>query len=220
MISQHAAGNQTLDTAMMKRCLALAMQAAEHGEYPYAAIICRRGEVICETTTSVRHDRDATQHAELRAIRKAYRSLKRIGLEDCTIYSSAEPCALCSYAIRESRIRRVVYGIPAPLTGGLSRWNILADRELSDRLPDVFAPPPEILAGFMCEQIEAAIHPRAQNVRSAIATRNEGTAANRTENARPRQDHVTVTLGALRLFRAEIRMIKGCELCILAAELI
>ncbi len=157
MISQHAAGNQTLDTAMMKRCLALAMQAAEHGEYPYAAIICRRGDVICETTTSVRHDRDATQHAELRAIRKAYRSLKRIGLEDCTIYSSAEPCALCSYAIRESRIRRVVYGIPAPLTGGLSRWNILADRELSDRLPEVFAPPPEILAGFMCEQIEAAI---------------------------------------------------------------
>jgi tRNA(adenine34) deaminase len=62
--------------------------------------------------------------------------------------------------MRESRIGRVVFGIPAPLTGGMSRWNILADNELSDRLPEVFAPPPEIVAGFMSKQIEAAIASR------------------------------------------------------------
>ena len=51
--------------------------------------------------------------------------------------------------MRETRVGRVVFGIPAPLTGGLSRWNILADAELSKTLPKVFAPPPEIVAGFM-----------------------------------------------------------------------
>ena len=151
---------KAVDNAMMERCLALAMQAADRGEYPYAAIICRAERIICETMTTVRQDRDATEHAELRAIKTAYRSLNRVGLEDCTIYSNAEPCALCSYAIRESRIGRVVYGIPTPLTGGMSRWNILADKELSERLPEVFAPPPEIVAGFMSEQIEAAIADR------------------------------------------------------------
>ena len=59
--------------------------------------------------------------------------------------------------MRESRIGRVVFGVPAPLTGGVSRWNILGDTELSDKLPEVFAPPPEIVPGFMREQIEAAL---------------------------------------------------------------
>lgn len=141
----------------MDRCLAVAMQAADRGEYPYAAVICRLGQIVCEATSSVRQDHDATHHAELLAITRAYRRLDRVSLEDCTIYSNAEPCALCSYAIRESRIGRVVYGIPAPLTGGMTRWNILADNELSDRLPEVFVPPPQIAAGFMREQIESTI---------------------------------------------------------------
>lgn len=149
-----------IDGAMMKRCIALATHAADRGEYPYAAVVCRAGQVVCESINSVRRDHDATHHAELLAITKAYRRLNRISLEDCTIYSNAEPCALCSYAIRESRIGRVVYGIPAPLTGGMTRWNILTDKELSDRLPEVFAPPPEIVACFMREQAEAAIATR------------------------------------------------------------
>lgn len=150
----------TVDRAMMERCLALAMQAADAGEYPYAAVISRAGQVVCESINSVKHDRDVTHHAELLAISKAFRTLGRVSLEDCTIYANAEPCAYCCYAMRESRIGRVVYGVPAPLTGGISRWNILGDTGLSDRLPEVFAPPPDIVSGFMSEQIEAAIAAR------------------------------------------------------------
>ena len=146
-----------LDRAMMERCIALAMRAVDVGEYPYAAVICRDGEVVCETINSVRQDRDVTHHAEVVALSQALRRLNRVSLEDCTIYANAEPCALCSYAMRETRIGRVVFGIPAPLTGGLSRWNILADVELSNTVPEVFAPPPEIVPGFMQERIEAAI---------------------------------------------------------------
>lgn len=156
----------------MQRCLALAMQAADRGEYPYAAIICRAGRIVCESISSVRQDHDVTHHAELLAITKAYRRLNRVSLEDCTIYANAEPCALCSYAIRESRIGRVVYSIPAPLTGGMSRWNILADNKLSDSLPEVFAPPPEIAAGFMREQVETAIASRYPMAWRFIRARN------------------------------------------------
>ncbi len=150
-----------VDSRMMQRCLALAMEAADRGEQPYAAVIARDGQFVCESITSVRYDRDVTRHAELVAISTAFRQLNRISLEDCTIYSNAEPCALCSYAMRETRIGRVVYSIPAPLTGGVSRWRILADDELSDRLPEVFAPPPEIVPGCMREEAESALARRA-----------------------------------------------------------
>lgn len=156
----------------MERCLALAMKAADRGEYPYAAVICRADNIVCESISSVRKDNDTTHHAELLAIKEACGRLNRTSLEDCTIYSNVEPCALCSYAMRESRIGRVVYGVPAPLTGGMSRWNILADKELSERLPEVFAPPPEIVAGFMREQIEAAIASRYPIAWEFIRARN------------------------------------------------
>jgi tRNA(adenine34) deaminase len=146
-----------VDRVMMERCIALAVRAADLGEYPYAAVISRNGVSVCEAISLVKHDHDVTHHAEATAISNALRRLKRVSLEDCTIYSNVEPCALCCYAIRESRMGRVVYGIPAPLTGGVTRWNILGDTLISDKLPEVFAPPPEIVAGFMREQIEAAI---------------------------------------------------------------
>ncbi len=63
------------------------------------------------------------------------------------------PCA--------KHIGRVVFGVPAPLTGGVTRWNILADTKLSDTVPEAFAPPPKIVPGFMREQIESAIAGRA-----------------------------------------------------------
>jgi tRNA(adenine34) deaminase len=97
-----------VDVTMMQRCLALAMEAADRGEQPYAAVVCRHGEIVCEAVNSVRYDRDVTRHAELVALSAAFRRLNRTSLDDCTIYSNAEPCALCCYAMRESRIGRVV----------------------------------------------------------------------------------------------------------------
>jgi tRNA(adenine34) deaminase len=106
------------------------------------------------------------------AMSEALRRLERVSLEDCTIYANAEPCALCCYAMRETRIGRVVFGLPAPLTGGVTRWNILGDTVLSDKLPEVFAPPPQIVPGFMRQQIEAAIARRAPLAWEVIRARN------------------------------------------------
>jgi len=65
----------------------------------------------------------------------------------------------------------VVYGMQAPLMGGVTRWNILADTKLSETLPEVFAPPPEIVPGFMREEAEAALARRSPLVWEFIRSR-------------------------------------------------
>jgi tRNA(adenine34) deaminase len=145
------------DQAMMRRAIALSITSGQRGEYPYAAVITRNGTFVCESINRVTADHDVTRHAEVAAISEAQKVLATTSLDDCTIYVNAEPCAMCCYGIRESRIGRVFYGLRSPLMGGHSRWNILADPVLSDRMPEVFAPPPEIVAGFLIGECEDAL---------------------------------------------------------------
>jgi len=148
---------QATDEHMMRHCFALAAKSAEKGEYPYGAVIVRNGIIVAETTNRVAYDRDVTRHAEMVAICVAQEALGSTDLADCTIYSNMEPCAFCSYAIRESRIAKVVYSMRSPIMGGASRWNILGDRRLSDAMPEVFAPPPVLLAEFLPEEGHATL---------------------------------------------------------------
>jgi tRNA(adenine34) deaminase len=146
-----------LDREMMARAIALSRASGEAGEYPYGAVICRDGRVVAESINRVTAAGDVTRHAEVVAISEAQKFLGTVDLADCTIYVNAEPCAFCSYAIRESRIGRVVYALSSPHMGGLSKWPVLDDRDLSDAVPEVFAPPPEIVSGLMAAEAEEAI---------------------------------------------------------------
>ena len=145
------------DLEMMQRCIAVAEASAGAGEYPFAAVIASNGTFLCESANRVKRDHDVNGHAEIVAIAKA-QAIRGSNLADCTIYSTVEPCALCSYAIREARIGRVVYGLRSPLKGGHSRWNILSDTNLSTVLPEVFLPAPEIVPGFLQDEVEAVFH--------------------------------------------------------------
>lgn len=149
--------SETFDREIMQRCIALSRLAGEAGEYPYGAVLCRAGKVITESINRVTHDCDITRHAEVVVISAAQKMLSTTSLDDCTLYANAEPCAFCCYAIRESRIRRVVYGMRSPHMGGVSKWNVLADEDLSQAMPEVFAPPPEIVADFMGREAEEAL---------------------------------------------------------------
>ena len=148
---------EELDQLMMTHCISIAKASGKAGEYPYGAVICRDGVIVAESINRVTHDRDVTHHAEVVAISRAEESLGTISLDDCEIYVNAEPCAFCSYAIRESRIRRVVYGLSSPHMGGVSKWNILGDVDLSRSMPEVFAPPPEVVAGYMAKEAEQGL---------------------------------------------------------------
>jgi len=147
----------TIDRLIMTRCIDLAKRSGKSGEYPYASVIARDGEVVAESTNRVHQEHDVTRHAEIVAMSLAQKALATMSLDECEIYINAEPCALCSYAIRESRIRRVVYGLSSPHMGGATKWNILGDTDLSRSMPEVYAPPPEIVAGFMEAEVEQAL---------------------------------------------------------------
>jgi tRNA(adenine34) deaminase len=152
--------SEASDMAMMRRCVALAQSAGSRGEYPFAAVIGRRGAFICESLNMVRIEGDVTRHAEMVASSSAQRKLRSTSLDECTIYSTIEPCAMCSYAIRESRIGRVIFSLRSPVMGGNSRWNILTDGGLSSILPEVFAPPPDVLSAYLHLEVQKVFQKR------------------------------------------------------------
>jgi tRNA(adenine34) deaminase len=137
-----------IDARMMRRCIELSAAAASRGELPFACVVCRDGEVVAEATNRVAQDGDVTQHAEILAISGAQRALGRSDLSDCTIYSNVEPCPMCAFPIRETKMRRVVYAISSPMMGGLSKWNVLGDNEISNAMPEIFGEVPEVAAGL------------------------------------------------------------------------
>jgi tRNA(adenine34) deaminase len=138
-----------IDLKMMRRCVALSAEAVRARELPFACVICRDGEIVVEATNRVVRDGDVTRHAEVLAISEAQRILGRSDLSDCTIYSNVEPCPMCAFPIRETRIGRVVYAISSPMMGGFSKWGVLSDREIADVMPQVFGKAPDISGGLM-----------------------------------------------------------------------
>lgn len=137
-----------LDAAMMDRCIRLSATAGAKGEFPFAALICEGDRVVAESTNLVATCADVTRHAEIVAIAEAQKILGRQDLSACTLYSNVEPCVMCSFPIRETRIGRVVFAISSPLMGGFSRWNVLRDSQISDVMPEAFGAIPEIIAGL------------------------------------------------------------------------
>jgi tRNA(adenine34) deaminase len=142
------------DRMMMARCIALSRKAVRQGEYPFACVIAEDGHVVVAATNRVRRDGDVTRHAELLAVSKAQRKLGRTKLTRCTLYTTVEPCPMCSFPIREAGIGRVVYAIRSPLMGGYSRWNILGDAGLSAHMPELFGDAPKVVAGLLRKEAE------------------------------------------------------------------
>jgi tRNA(adenine34) deaminase len=146
---------RVVDIEMMKRCIELSKLASAQGELPFACLIYRHGHILVQATNRVFRDADTTRHAELVALSETQRLLDTMQLTNCTMYTNVEPCPMCSFAIREIRIERVVYSIKSPLMGGHSRWNVLGDDRICNVVPEVFGEVPEIVAGVLVEEAES-----------------------------------------------------------------
>jgi tRNA(adenine34) deaminase len=140
---------------MMARCIELSRDSIAAGELPFGCVICHDEEVVSEATNRVVRDGDVTRHAEMVAMSEAQRVLGTKRLSRCTLYTNVEPCAMCCYCIRETRMRKVVYAIRSPIMGGHSRWKVLQDKEISGVIPEVFGRVPEIAGAVMREEAEA-----------------------------------------------------------------
>ncbi|WP_411883400.1 tRNA adenosine(34) deaminase TadA [Polaromonas sp. YR568] len=105
------------DEVFMRQALAEARKAAAAGEVPVGAVVVRHGEVIATGRNAPVDGHDPTAHAEIVALRAAAQALGNYRLDDCELFVTLEPCAMCSGAMLHARLRRVVFGAADPKTG-------------------------------------------------------------------------------------------------------
>ena len=105
----------------MELAIKEAKKAAQRNEVPVGAIIKEAsGQVIAIESNKTIGLCDPTAHAEINAIRQACRARKDLYLPDCTMYVTLEPCTMCLSAIVNSRLKKIIYGLPSPKYGALS----------------------------------------------------------------------------------------------------
>ena len=115
----------------MQQCLELAKIALAEGNPPVGALIVFEGEVIGKGIEAGKSTGDITNHAEILAVRNAIENGHADQLHLATMYTTHEPCIMCSYVLRHHHIPKIVYGISVPYMGGAtSKYNLLATREI------------------------------------------------------------------------------------------
>ena len=109
------------DNYYMKIAIDLAKEAYDLDEVPVGSVIVLDGEIIASSYNRKELDGIATYHAEVLAINEACKKLGTWHLDNCIMYTTMEPCLMCTGAIIQSRISRVVYGTDNPSFGYLSK---------------------------------------------------------------------------------------------------
>ncbi len=116
----------TTDEKYMKEAIKEAKKAYALGEVPIGAVIVHDGKIIGRGYNRRNTDKSTLSHAEITAVKKASKKIGDWRLEGCTIYVTLEPCQMCSGALIQARIDRVVIGAMNPKAGcGGSLLNIL-----------------------------------------------------------------------------------------------
>lgn len=105
------------DLDHLREAIAEAQAAEAAGEVPVGAVVVHAGKIIGRGQNRVLRDSDPTAHAEVVALREAGRHLGNYRIEDCTLYATLEPCAMCAGAILHARIARLVYAALDPKAG-------------------------------------------------------------------------------------------------------
>jgi tRNA(adenine34) deaminase len=145
-----ASGARFVDEQYIRNALDLAREAARRNEVPIGAVIVRDATIIAAAANRTVRDQDPTAHAEVLAIREAASKLDRWRLDDCTLYVTLEPCAMCAGALVLARINRVVFGAwddKAGMAGSVG--DLLRHPRLNHR--------PEVRAGVLAEECGALL---------------------------------------------------------------
>ena len=107
------------DEYYIEKTIELAKKAAKYGDFPVGALIVKDNKIIAKAYNKKEKNNNAINHAELLAISKACKKLKTWHLENCTLYTSMEPCIMCLGAITQSRIKKIVYSTHNPSFGSI-----------------------------------------------------------------------------------------------------
>jgi tRNA(adenine34) deaminase len=138
------------DRLRMTMALGLAQAAAEAGEVPVGAVIFQRGKLLAKGTNQRESLQDPTAHAEIIAITAAAAAVGNWRLDDCELYVTLEPCAMCAGAIILARSPRVIFGAADPKAGAAgSVLSVLNCPPLNHH--------PEVRRGVLAEECGAVL---------------------------------------------------------------
>jgi tRNA(Arg) A34 adenosine deaminase TadA len=106
-------GSNNIHEAFIRQAIELSLSAVEHGNHPFGAcLVSEDGQVLLTAENTVRvPNTDVTRHAELNLISMATQKFSQDILKKCTLYTSCEPCLMCTGAFRWSGIRQLVYAL-------------------------------------------------------------------------------------------------------------
>ena len=133
------------DEHYLRAAIAEAYSAEANGEVPVGAVVVYENKIIGRGQNRVLRDSDPTAHAEIVALREAGLALKNYRLEDCTLYATLEPCAMCAGAILHARIARLVYAATDPKAGACgSVLAVMNHPQLNHKV--------EVVSGLLAEE--------------------------------------------------------------------
>ena len=138
------------DLNHLRAAITEAQAAEDAGEVPVGAVVVHAGKIIGRGQNRVLRDSDPTAHAEVVALREAGRHLGNYRIEDCTLYVTLEPCAMCAGAILHARITRLVYAALDPKAGACgSVLAVMNHPQLNHRV--------EVAPGLLAEECGALL---------------------------------------------------------------
>src|SRR3954467_1311514 len=121
----------------MRRALDLAAAAGAAGEVPVGAVVTFGNDIVAETRNAMRGSNDPTAHAEMEAIRAAAARLGTSRLDNCTLWVTLEPCAMCAAAIAVARMKALRFGAEDPKGGGVVHGPRMFAQPTCHHRPDV-----------------------------------------------------------------------------------
>lgn len=152
---------EKLDEKFMKEAIRQAKRAEKLGEVPIGCVIVYQNQIIGRGYNRRNTDKSTLSHAEITAIKRASKAIDDWRLEDCTLYVTLEPCQMCSGAIVQARIPRVVMGCRNPKAGCAgSILNILQMPEFNHQV--------EITEGICEEECSLLLKQFFKNLRKKL----------------------------------------------------
>lgn len=121
----------------MRRALDLAAEAASAGEVPVGAVVTLGDEIVAESRNAMRGSNDPTAHAEIEAIRAAAAKLGTPRLDECTLWVTLEPCAMCAAAVATARMKALRFAAEDPKGGGVIHGPRMFAQPTCHHRPDV-----------------------------------------------------------------------------------
>ena len=139
----YSINNQTNNEEFfMRKALKEAEKAFDKGEVPVGCVIVKDNKIVARAHNQRETTQSALSHAEVIAIRKACKKLKTWRLENCDIYVTLEPCIMCSGAIINARIKRLIYGTLEPKFGAHQSLTNVFELEVNHKVEVI----PQVLA--------------------------------------------------------------------------